>query len=56
MTESQTNIPIPEEVQLWTRLESIFMPHLKKQRDKLYPNELSENDPRFVDYTSAERS
>jgi hypothetical protein len=30
------------------------MPHLKKQRDKLYKNEPSENDPRFVHYTSAD--
>jgi hypothetical protein len=56
MTESQTQVPIPEEVQLWIRLESIFMPHLKKARDKLYKNEPSETDQRFVHYTSADNA
>jgi hypothetical protein len=56
MIESQIQVAIPEEVQVLIRLESIFMPYLKKQRDKLYKNEPSNNDQRFVHYTSAKNA
>jgi len=56
MTESQTQVHIPEEVQRLVRLERIFMPHVRKQRDVLYKNEPNENDPRFVHYTTADNA
>jgi hypothetical protein len=43
----------PEQIELEMRLESIFMPHARKQRDALYTAEASEFGPRFVHYTSA---
>jgi hypothetical protein len=46
----------PEQFQLAIRLEGIFMPHARKQRDALYAEEPSERVPRFVHYTSAENA
>lgn len=54
MAESKNQVSIPEDVQL--RLESIFMPRTREQRDELFRNEPSGNDPRFVHYTSAENT
>ena len=45
-------IPTPEQMQFFMRLESIFMPYARRQRDSLY--EMSGNETRFVHYTSAE--
>jgi hypothetical protein len=43
----------PPEDELALKLEGIFMPHARKQRDELYG---SDPDPRFVHYTSAENA
>jgi hypothetical protein len=49
---SDDPVVIPEYVRLQMRLESIFMPHTTRQRQKLYAN--NKNHARFVHYTSAE--
>jgi hypothetical protein len=50
--EAQSAVVIPDEVRLEMQLESIFMPHARRQRDKLYASD--KNHARFVHYTSAE--
>jgi hypothetical protein len=45
---------LPPEIQLALRLESIFMPHARKQRDEHHAREAHEGGARFVHYTSAE--
>lgn len=49
----------PEQIQLALRLESIFMPHARKQRDEAYKRQEGSPEPteakvRFAHYTSAE--
>ncbi len=46
----------PEQIQLMIRLEGIFMPYARKQRDVLYANTPDDLPPRFVHYTSAENA
>jgi hypothetical protein len=51
------SIPVPpEQIELLKRLEGIFMPHARKQRDAIFANEPDGSDPRFVHYTSAENA
>jgi hypothetical protein len=45
---------LPPEIQLALRLESIFMPHARKQRDDHHAREAHEGGARFVHYTTAE--
>ena len=52
MTEQISNPNITEENRNAMRLESIFMPHARKQRDKAHEN--PDKPTRFVHYTSAE--
>ncbi len=52
MSESLTG-PALEQFQLGARLESIFMPHVRRQRDGLYASG-AKPTARFVHYTSAE--
>lgn len=58
MTASPSTTPTPEQIELAMRLEGIFMPHARKQRDALYAKEPGgpDPDPRFVHYTSAENA
>jgi hypothetical protein len=50
----------PEQIQMMLKLESIFMPHARKQRDEIYKKQtgfeggISREPIRFVHYTSAE--
>jgi hypothetical protein len=50
----------PEQIQNALKLESIFMPHARKQRDEIYKKQtgfetgVSREPIRFVHYTSAE--
>jgi len=53
MTGSEKDILLSQEYQLAMKLESIFMPHARRQRDQLY---VEDADPRFVHYTSAENA
>ncbi|WP_159011367.1 DUF2971 domain-containing protein [Bradyrhizobium sp. S69] len=46
----------PEQIELLKRLEGIFMPHARRQRDAIFANEADGSDPRFVHYTSAENA
>lgn len=50
--------PTPEQIELANRLEGIFMPHARKQRDAIFEKEPGgpDPDPRFVHYTSAENA
>jgi len=50
--ETQSSVFIPEQNQLFMRLESIFMPFARRQWDKHYKT--SGNEAKFVHYTSAE--
>lgn len=50
--EAGNSVATPEQVQLWMRLEGIFMPYATKQRHRFY--EESGGSPRFAHYTSAE--
>ena len=43
----------PDQIQRSTKLEGIFLPHARKQRDDLYAGYADEDSPRFVHYTSA---
>lgn len=56
MTSSPKNTGMtPEQLDLWIRLEKVFMPHARQQRDKFY--KVAEGVPqpaRFVHYTSAD--
>jgi hypothetical protein len=53
MTDHAPNSSLTEEqIQVSKRLESIFMPHARQQRDKAYRN--GGKPTRFVHYTSAE--
>ena len=56
MAEVQIQAPIPQDLHDAMRLESIFMPRAREQRDELFGNEPRGNDPRFVHYTSAENA
>jgi hypothetical protein len=57
MTAPPISVFTTEQIELAARLESIFMPHARKQRDVLYANEPDEKlAPRFVHYTSAENA
>jgi hypothetical protein len=55
-----TTPPMPvltrELIELDIRLDGIFMPHTRAQRDAHYPNDKSGLPPRFVHYTSAENA
>jgi len=44
----------PEEIERLKRLEGIFMPHARRQRDEVYEQLPDDLGPRFVHYTSAE--
>jgi hypothetical protein len=46
----------PEQIELAIRLEGIFMPHAREQRDELYAGQPDGWVPRFVHYTSAENA
>jgi hypothetical protein len=50
--------PSSEQVELAKRLEGIFMPYARKQRDAIFREKAdgSDPDPRFVHYTSAENA
>jgi hypothetical protein len=50
--QAPTAILTPEQIELQLRLEGIFMPYARKQRDKIYENQ--DKPTRFVHYTSAE--
>jgi hypothetical protein len=56
----QPQLLTPEQIQFFMRLEGIFMPHARKQRDELYAKHYGPGQPppdayvRFVHYTSAE--
>ena len=50
--QTPTTTSIPEQLQLGNRLEGIFMPFARQQRDRAYKNQ--ERPTRFVHYTSAE--
>jgi hypothetical protein len=55
MTSPQnTTSDLPAKVQFALRLESIFMPQARKQRDEHHAREVHEGGARFVHYTSAE--
>jgi hypothetical protein len=56
MTASPSAAPTPEQIEFANRMEGIFMPHARKQRDALFKKSSDgpEPDPRFVHYTSAE--
>ncbi|MGY4291502.1 hypothetical protein ACVWXO_010768 [Bradyrhizobium sp. LM2.7] len=58
MTASPSAAPTPEQLELTRRMERIFTPHARKQRDALFEkgSDGSEPDPRFVHYTSAENA
>jgi hypothetical protein len=45
---------LPPEIQLALRLEGIFMPYARKQRDEHHAREAHEGGARFVHYTTAE--
>ena len=44
----------PEQLQILLRLEEIFMPQAKRQRDEAYRRRAGQEELRFVHYTSAE--
>jgi len=50
--EPRNSVATPEQIQLWMRLEGVFMPYATKQRHRFY--EESGGSPRFAHYTSAE--
>jgi len=50
MNDEGQNSGLPPEIELGIRLESIFMPHAREQRDEA----IFKKDVRFVHYTSAE--
>lgn len=50
--EAQNSVATLEQIQLWRRLEGVFMPYATKQRHRFY--EESGGSPRFAHYTSAE--
>jgi len=58
--EAQKSELSPEQIQITLKLESIFMPHARKQRDEIYKKQtgfeggVSREPIRFVHYTSAE--
>lgn len=53
MTDQNTNSTFTEEqIQAWMRLESIFMPYARRQRDRVHADPTKPK--RFVHYTSAE--
>jgi hypothetical protein len=58
MTASPSAAPTPEQLEFANRMEGIFIPYARKQRDALFkdgPDGIDPN-PRFVHYTSAENA